>query len=798
MRRRGRWVALGLAASAVALAVAAAVANELVHAGPLVLTVPNGRVGDELRYLYLEPLEVAHANGQAVPSELIDAGWHLAGLGVYRAEAVVEIPIGADQTAATVLINGSFGDRIRPPAVAGPSTSGANRTCASAGESGGSLVELCSAPGPVPRADATTTARFDLGGNYPLREFWDLESRRIVRSDRARTPQPDGPWHQRYGPLLPIDAESTVRFPSKGLPGVGHQGQTLRVADDRETPPGVREALALGAVVAYREAVVGPARVNGVPSLGVRMELATPGPNPLVDRHWFNETVWFSEDVPYPILIQFDYTYLSPGAEPQRQAYQMALAQYKPGEGGPLWNQGPTAAGAGSEVVLERSAAQHPIDGAASTFPFPLGRALGAISSDGAVPGWRAWSRDHKEAYLVAAFGREDLAAPSLYRWSLVYATPQGAAYELEAIQSANGTVAVTERGAWSLPPFDPDWVPRGPITFAEAERQYARALGSDALQAPNRRLLWGTWLWTVGRSFHTEAGLCRQTEELNRDPHARVLQEWEIQLGSIEVRDCHPVERLLVVDATDARWKSLYNSDFGTVPVELVVLSSDLNRLREVSLKELAPGGLRAPQVQLVALSTMSLIVLIAFVYLGPLLKFEAGRLLLLAPGYSKLRREALLDNEARDALVEAIRQEPGIHASELGRRLEAGWGTIVYHLGVLERNGLVSSLVDGRHRRFFPVGALDWSDRALWAALRNPQARAIFDLVAAEPGIILRDVGRRVGLSSPGALWHLQRLAAVGLVEAIRQGRKVRYYARTTTQALGMPEASPVAPAG
>jgi predicted transcriptional regulator len=98
---------------------------------------------------------------------------------------------------------------------------------------------------------------------------------------------------------------------------------------------------------------------------------------------------------------------------------------------------------------------------------------------------------------------------------------------------------------------------------------------------------------------------------------------------------------------------------------------------------------------------------------------------------------------------------------------------------LGVLEKNQLVSSLVDGRHRRFFPVGGVDWTKRGQVAALKNDRTRTIYELIADDPGIIQGDLAGRVGISVPAAIWHLKRLEDTGLVGREKKGRKVHYFA-------------------
>lgn len=147
-------------------------------------------------------------------------------------------------------------------------------------------------------------------------------------------------------------------------------------------------------------------------------------------------------------------------------------------------------------------------------------------------------------------------------------------------------------------------------------------------------------------------------------------------------------------------------------------------------------------------------------------------------APLYARLRREEVLENELRDGILQAVQDEPGISASELGRRLECGWGTLVYHLTVLERMRLVSSAREGRHKRFFAQGRINYSDKGAVGLLVNPAARNILDAIRGAPGSIQKDLSERLHLSPGTVAWHVERLAAEGLVVKEEIGRTVRYF--------------------
>ncbi|HEV8361018.1 MAG TPA: winged helix-turn-helix transcriptional regulator [Candidatus Thermoplasmatota archaeon] len=160
-----------------------------------------------------------------------------------------------------------------------------------------------------------------------------------------------------------------------------------------------------------------------------------------------------------------------------------------------------------------------------------------------------------------------------------------------------------------------------------------------------------------------------------------------------------------------------------------------------------------------------------------GLLAYFWPSLKLFVAPLYTRIAPDAVLMHGARENIYRLIKAEPGIHAHEVASRLTLGWGTTVYHLKLLERNGLVVARHEGRYKRFFVTGDLHLQHQEAVAMLRNATSRAIATTVASRPGLIQKEVCEALGLSPSLASWHLQRLETAGVVRSERMGRSVRY---------------------
>jgi len=155
-----------------------------------------------------------------------------------------------------------------------------------------------------------------------------------------------------------------------------------------------------------------------------------------------------------------------------------------------------------------------------------------------------------------------------------------------------------------------------------------------------------------------------------------------------------------------------------------------------------------------------------------------ETGRYRLLSvlflPLYTRLHGEEVLDNESRGMIRGAIASDPGIHYSEILRRLEMTNGKAAHHLQTLEREGLIWSRSDGRYKRFYPAG-MKLSDVPV--SLNRLQA-AIFETLRERDGQSKSQLSRALEASFPTVHRHVARLAEMGVVRLERRGLSVRCF--------------------
>lgn len=155
-------------------------------------------------------------------------------------------------------------------------------------------------------------------------------------------------------------------------------------------------------------------------------------------------------------------------------------------------------------------------------------------------------------------------------------------------------------------------------------------------------------------------------------------------------------------------------------------------------------------------------------------------GSVLTLLPGYARVHGEEILQHGGRSTVYEQVKAAPGSHFMDLCDRLPFGASTLNYHLRVLERNGFVTRVKDGRYVRFFDRRTGEYSQDRKKAAstLRNGTTAAIAAHIVQNPGVVQRDLARHFGIAASTVSWHVERLQQNGLVEKQRDQHYTRYY--------------------
>lgn len=133
-----------------------------------------------------------------------------------------------------------------------------------------------------------------------------------------------------------------------------------------------------------------------------------------------------------------------------------------------------------------------------------------------------------------------------------------------------------------------------------------------------------------------------------------------------------------------------------------------------------------------------------------------------------------------SRSRILSAVQADPGIHVSLLAEQAGLSWHATIYHLRVLERQGLLQVEKGGRERRAFPTGVPE-SHRTWLAAMHLGEAVEVLRALMEDPRQTIPDLSRRMGHSEKVVRRQVANLSQAGLVQRHGQLRPVYEVSRT-----------------
>jgi len=145
-------------------------------------------------------------------------------------------------------------------------------------------------------------------------------------------------------------------------------------------------------------------------------------------------------------------------------------------------------------------------------------------------------------------------------------------------------------------------------------------------------------------------------------------------------------------------------------------------------------------------------------------------------------------LEQDTRSRIYNLIVEDEGIHLREVCRKLNKKMGVIQYHINVLEKAGLISSLKDGRYRRFFVNNNHDSNNKRnlIISVLKREPSYKILQALFENEKVYHNDLANLLKISSQAITWHIKRLQAYELINFEKEGKQKVYYVREDVRPL------------
>lgn len=173
--------------------------------------------------------------------------------------------------------------------------------------------------------------------------------------------------------------------------------------------------------------------------------------------------------------------------------------------------------------------------------------------------------------------------------------------------------------------------------------------------------------------------------------------------------------------------------------------------------------------------------VILLAILF--SLSKFKAAMWI----GFTRLRNEQIVRHPVRGKILRTIESEPGIHLSQIHRRLGMNKNHLQHHLRKLQHAGVIVEKNDNGRMCYFLVGRIDHRIMAAIPLLKSDAARRILEIVQARPGISLSGLSEDAGIAVSTANYHVHRLSRCGLIGAEKVGKTLKLRPLELAEELG-----------
>jgi DNA-binding transcriptional ArsR family regulator len=143
-----------------------------------------------------------------------------------------------------------------------------------------------------------------------------------------------------------------------------------------------------------------------------------------------------------------------------------------------------------------------------------------------------------------------------------------------------------------------------------------------------------------------------------------------------------------------------------------------------------------------------------------------------------TKEKRMSLLMHPLRRNIYKLICESPGAYFFELASELSAPHGTLSWHLKMLGRAGLIQSMKFGGKRIYYPKVLRSAQVESAYVALKSETARKIFSYILNNEGCHQLEIADNLEIHHDTVRWHASKLRKAGLIDVMREGRRIRYY--------------------
>jgi DNA-binding transcriptional ArsR family regulator len=505
-------------------------------------------------------------------------------------------------------------------------------------------------------------------------------------------------------------------------------------------------------------------------------------------------TFWLSQEVPYPILIERELMVERGNDSVRLCSYE--ILNYISGNAklpfGECWCDCSNIDSGKIETAKWNGFA--PEDGKDCDLAYPLSEALITVKSDTRGYEFRDYLKNHPEAYLQSAeyyvsvsyvgipAGGFDGVIEKYYTWDLVFSDFDGNGFSVSTQKPKNLYLNIyhpysnTYNGEMQTLIIPKENIPQNAPTIWGAMNIWHQTASPEctAYNGDMYGIKWGikydgfydTGLEAVSDYFELTVGFYDWEYVYGGSPLQEVTYS-ETENGSYIKMDADS-GRIIKICETN---RYAENTEFkfpgyGSGEQKMNSNYEIENAIKFASsvTKEEAIAGAGA----------ISIIAVLALLWPG--IKSILCNVFVI-PLYARFHGDETLESETRGKILKAVREGKGMNITQIMKKANVSWSSVIYHLSVLEREEYVLSVKKGRGRMFFPKESTA-SECERKAVLSNFSTAQIYEIIKANPGIVQKYISEEMGVTHTAVQWHVSRLKGARLIREERAGRNVQYF--------------------
>ena len=146
------------------------------------------------------------------------------------------------------------------------------------------------------------------------------------------------------------------------------------------------------------------------------------------------------------------------------------------------------------------------------------------------------------------------------------------------------------------------------------------------------------------------------------------------------------------------------------------------------------------------------------------------------------------MLALERRRRIFAHVSENPGTYLREMEGSMGLSVGDLQYHLGQLERSGLVTTHDDGRRKGYFVAAEVQYFDRKMISVIRMRTPRRIILYLLTHPDSSFGELLAEFRFTKGALSFHLKRLLDSEILERGRRERESIYRVAEPERVMGL----------